>query len=129
MGILLPGRHQDAVLVRRRKDIGDYCWYAKNAPGNDPPVGSKKGNAWGLHEMHGYVWEWVQDGWHDDYKGAPADGSAWLEKDAKQFVIRGGGFNSAAERCRSAARRGATPISRATPSASAASARRPEGPP
>jgi formylglycine-generating enzyme required for sulfatase activity len=88
------------------KDIGDYCWYAKNAPGNDPPVGSKEGNAWGLHEMHGYVWEWVQDGWHDDYKGAPAGGSAWREKDAKRFAIRGGGFNSAAERCRSAAREG-----------------------
>ena len=56
--------------------------------------------------MHGYVWEWVQDGWHDDYKGAPADGSAWAEKDAKRFVTRGGGFNSPADRCRSAAREG-----------------------
>jgi formylglycine-generating enzyme required for sulfatase activity len=88
------------------KDIGDHCWYDKNAPGNDPPVGSKKGNAWGLHEMHGYVWEWYLDSWHDDYKGAPEDGSAWAEKGAKRFVVRGGGFNSPAERCRSAAREG-----------------------
>lgn len=88
------------------KDIGDYCWYATNAPGNDPPVGSKKANPWGLHEMHGYVWEWCLDSWHDDYKGAPDDGSARLEKGAKRFAVRGGGFNSPAERCRSAAREG-----------------------
>jgi formylglycine-generating enzyme required for sulfatase activity len=88
------------------KDIDAYCWYAKNAPGNDPPVGSKKGNAWGLHEMHGYVWEWCLDSWHDDYKGAPDDGTARMEKGAKRFVVRGGGFNSPAERCRSAAREG-----------------------
>ena len=86
------------------KDIADYCWYKPNSPGNDPPVGSKKPNPWGLHEMHGYVWEWVADSWHDDYKDAPADGSAWLAKDAKEYVVRGGAFNSEADRCRSAAR-------------------------
>lgn len=88
------------------KEIDAHCWYAKNAPGNDPPVGSKKGNAWGLHEMHGYVWEWVADTWHPDYKDAPTDGTARRDRDVKQFVIRGGGFNSPAERCRSAAREG-----------------------
>ncbi len=86
------------------KDIAEYCWYKPNSPGNDPPVGSKKPNPWGLHEMHGYVWEWVADAWHDSYEKAPADGSAWMEKDAKEHVIRGGAFNSEAERCRSAAR-------------------------
>jgi formylglycine-generating enzyme required for sulfatase activity len=84
--------------------IEDYCWYAPNSPGNDPPVGSKKPNLWGLHEMHGYVWEWVQDSWHADYRGAPEDGSAWFDKDAREYVIRGGAFNSPKERCRSAAR-------------------------
>jgi len=84
--------------------IEDYCWYAPNSPGNDPPVGSKKPNPWGLHEMHGYVWEWVQDSWHADYRGAPDDGSARVEKDAKEYVIRGGAFNSPKDRCRSAAR-------------------------
>lgn len=86
------------------KDIDAYCWYAKNAPGNDPPVGSKKGNPWGLHEMHGYVWEWVQDSWHDDYRDAPSDGAAWTAKDAKRFVVRGGGFNSPAKSCLSVTR-------------------------
>jgi len=84
--------------------IEDYCWYAPNSPGNDPPVGSKKPNPWGLHEMHGYVWEWVEDSWHDDYIGAPDDGSARLDRNAKQFVVRGGAFNSPKEHCRSAAR-------------------------
>jgi formylglycine-generating enzyme required for sulfatase activity len=86
------------------KEIAEYCWYKPNSPGNDPAVGTKKPNPWGLHEMHGYVWEWVADSWHDSYKGAPTDGSAWLEKDAKEYVVRGGAFNSEAERCRSAAR-------------------------
>src|SRR5205823_5551772 len=87
------------------KDIATYCWYKPNSPGNDPAVGAKKGNPWGLHEMHGYVWEWVADSWHPSYEGAPEDGSAWREKDAKKYVIRGGGFKSPAEDCRSAARK------------------------
>jgi formylglycine-generating enzyme required for sulfatase activity len=90
----------------KEKEIADYCWYKPNSPGNDPPVGSKKPNPWGLHEMHGYVWEWVADSWHDDYKNAPADGKIWEDKDAKQYVIRGGGFRSPAEECRCAARLG-----------------------
>jgi formylglycine-generating enzyme required for sulfatase activity len=86
------------------KQIREYCWFKDNSPGNDPPVGSKKPNPWGLHELHGYVWEWCADSWHPDYKGAPTDGSAWSDQKAKEHVVRGGAFNSPAERCRSAAR-------------------------
>jgi formylglycine-generating enzyme required for sulfatase activity len=58
------------------------------------PVCSLPANPWGLHEVHGNVWEWVQDCWHEDYAGAPADGSAWQENcsDARR-VLRGGSWN------------------------------------
>jgi formylglycine-generating enzyme required for sulfatase activity len=87
-------------------DLGKYCWYKANAPGNDPPVGQKLPNAWGLYDMHGYVWEWCADGMHADYQGAPADGSPWTLKDGKERVIRGGSYADEADAVRSAYRRG-----------------------
>ncbi len=49
--------------------LSDYAWSTHNAAGNDPPVGAKKPNAWGLYDAHGYLWEWCADAWHDDYTG------------------------------------------------------------
>ena len=57
------------------------------------PVGSFAANAWGLHDVHGNVWEWVQDCWHDSYEGAPGDGSAWTSGgDCGRRVLRGGSW-------------------------------------
>jgi formylglycine-generating enzyme required for sulfatase activity len=56
------------------------------------PAGSFAPNAFGLYDTHGNVFEWVEDCWNDDFKGAPADGSPWLSGDCKVRVQRGGAW-------------------------------------
>jgi formylglycine-generating enzyme required for sulfatase activity len=70
------------------------------------PVGSFAANKFGLHDMHGNVWEWVQDCYQDNYEGAPADGSAWIIIDCSGRVVRGGSWLSNARDIRSAIRDG-----------------------
>ncbi len=75
-------------------------------------VGSFEPNAFGVYDTAGNVWEWVQDCWHPDYQGAPADGSAWLEADkgdCNQRVIRGGSWSDEPRALRSAYRFGDYP--------------------
>ena len=86
--------------------IGEYAWYDGNSGSKTHPVGQKKPNLWGLYDMHGNVWEWVQDKWHYDYKGAPSDGSAWESGDGSSRVFRGGSWYINARNCRSAYRGG-----------------------
>ncbi|HET6878561.1 MAG TPA: formylglycine-generating enzyme family protein [Pirellulales bacterium] len=92
--------------------LGDYGWYHGNAAGNDPPVGAKRPNGWQLYDVHGYLWEWCADRWHDDYRGAPADGSAWTAGDEPRRVLRGGSWKDPAEKLTSPFRRAAEPTLR-----------------
>jgi eukaryotic-like serine/threonine-protein kinase len=68
------------------------------------PVGSFPANAFGLHDMHGNVWEWCEDKYHKSYSGAPTDGSTWLTGGENNRVFRGGGWSADPGECRSAAR-------------------------
>jgi formylglycine-generating enzyme required for sulfatase activity len=67
-------------------------------------------NNFGLYDMHGNVWQWCLDDWHDNYTDAPADGSAWFSSDDKlsdktgRAVLRGGSWRSSPRGCRSASR-------------------------
>jgi len=113
-------------------ELGEYAWYDENSGSRSPkkgdyfsydkddwlknkwngkthPVGQKNPNLWGLYDMHGNVWEWVQDEWHDSYEGAPTDGSAWEDGSGANRVIRGGSWYYDAGNCRSANRCGDDP--------------------
>jgi formylglycine-generating enzyme required for sulfatase activity len=61
-------------------------------------------NPWGLYQVHGNVYEWVEDCWNRNYEGAPSDGSAWLTGDCARRVMRGGSWQFAPWHLRSAAR-------------------------
>ena len=72
--------------------------------GRTAPVGSFEPNVFGINDMHGNVWEWVEDCWNRDYRGAPSDGRAWLSGDCSLRVARGGAYYRSSRQLRSANR-------------------------
>jgi eukaryotic-like serine/threonine-protein kinase len=85
--------------------LDEYAWYSENSNGGPQPVGQKKPNAFGLYDMHGDVWQWVEDAYHDNYDGAPSDGSAWTEGgETGVQVFRGGSSLSDSGNLRTARR-------------------------
>ena len=84
---------------------GDFAWYDGNSGGHQHAVAGKQPNNLGIYDMNGNVWEWVEDCWHDSYRGAPSDGSAWTsgcKSDGR--VVRGGSWNLGARYLRAADR-------------------------
>jgi formylglycine-generating enzyme required for sulfatase activity len=69
-------------------------------------------NPWGLYNVHGNVWEWTQDCWHDSYAGVPSDGSAWTAGDCSRRVVRGGSWINVPRYLRAADRDRITPVDR-----------------
>ena len=93
--------------------LGRYAWFSKNSGKETHQVGTKAPNAWGLHDMHGNVWEWCED-WYGDYpKGAVADSQG--PSDGSNRVNRGGSWLNGAESCASAYRDYNTPSYRYDP--------------
>jgi formylglycine-generating enzyme required for sulfatase activity len=84
-------------------DREDFMWYCWNGADVTHPVRSLRPNALGLYDMAGNLYEWIQDGYHLDYTGAPTDGSAWVV-DGTGRVFRGGAWLDIARICRSAVR-------------------------
>jgi formylglycine-generating enzyme required for sulfatase activity len=92
----LANYNSDDIYLQERK---------VKSKGKTTPVGNFPPNAFGLHDMHGNVCEWCLDNWHDNYQGAPTDGSAWSDREENDmYVLRGGSWNFNPRLCRSATR-------------------------
>ncbi|MBS0151393.1 MAG: SUMF1/EgtB/PvdO family nonheme iron enzyme [Nitrospira sp.] len=95
--------------------LGEYAVFLDNSGNHTAEVGMKQANGFGLHDLSGNVWEWVEDCLHSTYKGAPQDGSAWLEQgggDCGRRVIRGGSWDLNQEFLLASNRLGITTVNR-----------------
>lgn len=85
--------------------LGSYAWFRDNSGHRVHTVAQKQPNPFGLYDMQGNVWQWVEDCFHPNYGGAPSDGSAWIvDGDCGRRMIRGGDYARGPDELRSAHR-------------------------
>ena len=91
------GGSTEGLLAEPSPALEDHAWYIANSQKTSHPVAGKKANAFGLHDLYGNVWEWVEDCYHESYAGMPPDGSAWTTGCANPLrVLRGGSWSDEA---------------------------------
>ncbi|MBD2519306.1 SUMF1/EgtB/PvdO family nonheme iron enzyme [Nostoc sp. FACHB-973] len=106
-GTTTPFHFCETITTELANYDGDYT-YAFEPKGKNrqetTEVGTFPPNGFGLYDMHGNLWEWCQDSWHQSYEGAPRDGSAWIDNDNQYQILRGGSWFDSPGNCRSASR-------------------------
>jgi len=106
-GSTTPFWFGSTIVASQASFDGSYA-YAKGPKGEHRqmtlPVDAFPPNTAGLYQVHGNVWEWVEDCYHPDYTGAPTDGSAWTTGDCSRRMVRGGAWYTPPRDLRSAAR-------------------------
>ncbi len=99
------GQASHVYLYAGSDDLKEVGWYYENSHRETKPVGLKDANELDMYDMSGNVWEWVEDHWHGNYEGAPANGSAWTDREeGSDRVLRGGGWSDDPRSCRVAYR-------------------------